>query len=246
MTELRPLHEAATGFKLFRGANGDPRDYTAVEFTNGWAGANRFLNQLRICGYVRNPSSTTSGYGVLDVLNGDGDIVADYDVPTSHGFAFIKRKLGLVVDATDPTGFPQPTIGQWKTLDWAVRYGKGYATNHTGRGAYRPLPSLIARGWCQTEVTKYLGAMLTSTGRAVARGWAIGEDGELHPANRCERCAEISVGQCCFSHRKNLCHGCYRITHFVAVCVATCPECAAEGLPLIYPPRKVQEGTSRG
>jgi hypothetical protein len=49
--------------------------------------------------------------------------------------------------------------------------------------------------------------------------------------NACERCASrAAVGRCCSSHGKNLCHGCYRRTHFVEVCVAGCALCAAEGL----------------
>jgi hypothetical protein len=47
----------------------------------------------------------------------------------------------------------------------------------------------------------------------------------------CRRCAtRPSVGQCCTSHRDALCHGCYRTTHFVEVCVDGCAACAQEGL----------------
>lgn len=51
----------------------------------------------------------------------------------------------------------------------------------------------------------------------------------------CIRClSKPSVGPCCSSHDRYLCHGCYRITHFVQVC--GCSACDAEGLPRIYPP----------
>jgi hypothetical protein len=93
--DLAPLHPDATGFKLFRGlANGGTRDYTGVEFTRGWSGADQFRGQLRAFGYVRNSSAEPS-YGVLDVLDANGDIVQDYDVPTANAFAYIKRKLRL-------------------------------------------------------------------------------------------------------------------------------------------------------
>jgi hypothetical protein len=52
----------------------------------------------------------------------------------------------------------------------------------------------------------------------------------------CERCNKESVSAaegCCSSHRKFLCHDCYRRTHFVEVCSAACTACAAEGLPTI-------------
>lgn len=50
----------------------------------------------------------------------------------------------------------------------------------------------------------------------------------------CERCrATNSEGECCSSHGKQLCHQCYRRTHFVEVCVKDCAACAREGLPLV-------------
>lgn len=49
----------------------------------------------------------------------------------------------------------------------------------------------------------------------------------------CIRCLTFpSTGTCCSSHGKQLCHGCYRLTHFVQVCVAGCRDCVAEGLPV--------------
>lgn len=53
-------------------------------------------------------------------------------------------------------------------------------------------------------------------------------------ATKCERCDNRpAVSRCCSSHGKNLCHRCYRITHFVEVCSKTCALCAAEGLPKV-------------
>ncbi|MFE9955875.1 hypothetical protein [Micromonospora sp. NPDC005299] len=49
----------------------------------------------------------------------------------------------------------------------------------------------------------------------------------------CVRCANaLSTGQCCSAHNKRLCHLCYRLTHWVEVCTADCPACAAENLPV--------------
>lgn len=66
------------------------------------------------------------------------------------------------------------------------------------------------------------------------KGWNIadGYDGcPEHPL--CVRCRTVvAAGICCSSHNKPLCHHCYRITHFVEVCVPGCKECAAELLPV--------------
>ncbi|MEU8186050.1 hypothetical protein [Micromonospora carbonacea] len=96
---LAPLHPDATGLTLFRTLpNGTGRAYSEVEFTRGRAGVEHFLRQLRAFGYVRNSSSDPkSGYGVLDVLNADGDIVQDYEVTSARAHAYIKRKLRLTV-----------------------------------------------------------------------------------------------------------------------------------------------------
>lgn len=49
----------------------------------------------------------------------------------------------------------------------------------------------------------------------------------------CEFCKKAPAAEiCCSSHAKNLCHRCYRVTHFCELCVAGCSRCAAEGLPV--------------
>jgi hypothetical protein len=58
----------------------------------------------------------------------------------------------------------------------------------------------------------------------------------------CARCATTTAaGTCCTSHNKALCHLCYRRTHWVEVCVAGCPQCAAEGLPVLLSDLTAQE-----
>jgi hypothetical protein len=50
----------------------------------------------------------------------------------------------------------------------------------------------------------------------------------------CVRCDQVVAdGLCCSSHEHELCHGCYRRTHFVEVCVEGCTDCVRESLPLV-------------
>ena len=52
--------------------------------------------------------------------------------------------------------------------------------------------------------------------------------------DKCIRCKTFdSTGSCCSSHDKQLCHACYRRTHFVEVCDEGCPRCLVEGLPVL-------------
>lgn len=41
------------------------------------------------------------------------------------------------------------------------------------------------------------------------------------------------VSTCCSSHLWDLCHRCYRRTHFVQVCVEGCRSCERQGLPVV-------------
>jgi hypothetical protein len=69
-------------------------------------------------------------------------------------------------------------------------------------------------------------ARLTDAGREHSL-----KPGYLPPAATCIRCTSVpSAGLCCSAHKAALCHGCYRRTHFVEVCVSDCQNCAAEGL----------------
>lgn len=95
------LHPAAVGFSAIRGLpGGRMRQYSEVEFTNGHAGANRYHRMFAGTGAIA-ASSTDPSYAVLDVLDADGEIVQDFDVPTAEGFRYIKRMLGLTVVAED-------------------------------------------------------------------------------------------------------------------------------------------------
>jgi hypothetical protein len=96
---------AATGLSAIRALppNGAMRQYSAVEFDRGWAGVEHFIRTLRAVGYIK-PSSAAPSYAVLDVLDTDGDIIFDYDIPTAVAFRFIKRKLQLRVESEDGRG----------------------------------------------------------------------------------------------------------------------------------------------
>jgi hypothetical protein len=94
---LRPP-AAATGLSALRVlTDGEPRQYSAVEFTRGWWGLERFIRTLRAVGFIRPSTRRSGGYAVLDVLDADGDIIADYDIPTARAFRYVKRKLKLTV-----------------------------------------------------------------------------------------------------------------------------------------------------
>lgn len=101
MALVAPLHPDAIGFGAMRGLkNGVARNYTPVEFTRGWADADRFLCTLMACGLVEDSSANPS-YAVLDVINADGDIIQDYNLPTKQAFKYVYRMLKLRVESTD-------------------------------------------------------------------------------------------------------------------------------------------------
>jgi hypothetical protein len=85
--------------------DGSMRQYSAVEFERGWYGVERFIRTLRAFGFVK-PSSTEESYAVLDVLDANGDIIGDYDIPTSRAFQYVKRKLRLTVESAPEEAAP--------------------------------------------------------------------------------------------------------------------------------------------
>ena len=96
---LRPPADA-TGLSAIRPlGDGSLRQYSAVDFEAGWTGVEHFVRTLRAVGFIR-PSSA-EGYAVLDVLDDNGDIIADYDIPTSQAFQYVKRRLRLTVVQVD-------------------------------------------------------------------------------------------------------------------------------------------------
>ena len=70
-------------------------------------------------------------------------------------------------------------------------------------------------------------------------GEALDDALESAEPNECVRCHKAqSDGLCCSSHLKQLCHRCYRVTHFVEVC--GCETCIEQGIPRIYPEPKTE------
>jgi hypothetical protein len=62
----------------------------------------------------------------------------------------------------------------------------------------------------------------------------------------CIRCRTTeSAGLCCSSHKAALCHGCYRRTHFVEICVEGCSDCTREGLSVALAPRPAEHAEPR-
>lgn len=50
-------------------------------------------------------------------------------------------------------------------------------------------------------------------------------------AGICQRCERIRLlTHCCMAHMKEMCHECYRRSHFVEVCHPECTRCARDGL----------------
>lgn len=98
---LRPPAEAI-GLSAVRALpDGSMRQYSAVDFRQGWPGVDQFIRTLRAVGFVRPSSRDMAGYAVLDVIDTDGDLIADYDIPTAAAFRYVKRKLRLSVVRTD-------------------------------------------------------------------------------------------------------------------------------------------------
>ena len=93
---LRPP-ATARGLSALRALrNGAARQYSAVEWET-WNGVEHAVRTYYKLGFIRPSSAQTDGYAVLDVLDPEGDIIADYDVVTAEGFRYIKRKLKLTV-----------------------------------------------------------------------------------------------------------------------------------------------------
>lgn len=106
VADLSPHAHALTIFRALD--NGDGRAYTAVTFPQdprgGCLEAVRrfaFIGQIVDWGEGAHPEDS---YGVLDVLDADGDIIQDYAIPTAQDFQAIKRRLNLRVDDPGASG----------------------------------------------------------------------------------------------------------------------------------------------
>lgn len=94
--ERAEIAAGAHALTIFRGlSNGDGRVYTATTFPKDpWAGCEHFIRMCRAVGWVTDEKD---GYGVLDVLNQDGDIVQEFMIPDALAFRQIKSRLHIAV-----------------------------------------------------------------------------------------------------------------------------------------------------
>jgi hypothetical protein len=97
------LHPAAHALSMFRALpDGNGRAYTAVTFpADPRGGCLQIIRMAAFVGWIVDSSTDTHGYGVLDVLDAEGDIIQDYAVVDADGFQRIKRKLDLRVASQD-------------------------------------------------------------------------------------------------------------------------------------------------
>jgi hypothetical protein len=111
---LPPLHSDAAAYSAFRAVTPHRgRQYTVSEpVSGGRAVMSRLLRMAAAVGYVRPATCDADSrcYAVLDVLNGDDDIVQDYCIPTANAFRWWYRKLDLRVAHTDGDPLPEEPL----------------------------------------------------------------------------------------------------------------------------------------
>lgn len=107
-----PETAALTIFRILK--NGEPRRYSATTFpSDPLHGCDQMVRMALATGAISSTPHVAGqppGYGVLDVLDAQGDIIADFEIPNAAGFRFLKRKLNIVVEEIDPDPEP-PVVG---------------------------------------------------------------------------------------------------------------------------------------
>lgn len=81
--------------------DGRARVYSATTFPQDpWQGCEHMIRMAGSLGMLEESTTHPDhGYAVLDVVNDEGDIIADYAITSPQAFQFLKRKLGWVVVA---------------------------------------------------------------------------------------------------------------------------------------------------
>lgn len=94
------VHPSAHALTLFRALpNGDGREYTVTTFPRDpWQGCEHMIRTARAVGALTDAEDC---YGMLDVLDENGDIVQDFGVRDSRSFQWLKRKLHLRVEKSE-------------------------------------------------------------------------------------------------------------------------------------------------
>lgn len=104
-TSLFPaLPRESHALSMFReGHGGTGIRYSGVTFPqNPYQGCERTIRMARAVGWISDSyAAHAAAYAVLDVLNEEGDIIADYAVADAEAFQALKKKLGLVVESHD-------------------------------------------------------------------------------------------------------------------------------------------------
>lgn len=153
-----------------------------------------------------------------------------------------------VQEATDVTKSPNPdTEATFRLTNGLAGYRPLVVTC-----ALADLPNVVRRAF---DPSGQLGVEVEVAGDGSAAtvmnpdgtpGFTLAVAAEAHTA-ACSRCGatRAAAGECCSSHGRRLCHLCYRRTHWVEVCVAGCPDCASEGLPVCLSDLAAQGGETR-
>ena len=98
---LPDLHPDAVAVSAFRGLrNGTGRQYTISEAPSRERAIKYSLRVAKAIGAVKATSHEDGPcdcYAVLDILNGDDEIVQDFCIPTAHAFRWWYRHLRLRV-----------------------------------------------------------------------------------------------------------------------------------------------------
>lgn len=96
------LHADAVALSAFRVLpSGEGRAYTISEAPSGRRAINHLLRMARACGFIEDASWEGESYAVLDILNGEDDIVQDFHIPTAQAFRWWKRKIHMRVQRED-------------------------------------------------------------------------------------------------------------------------------------------------
>lgn len=89
---------ALTLFRIL--PNGEGRRYSATTFPNGpYQGCERTVRMARAVGWIAEDGGES--YGLLEVIDANGDILADFDIPTARAFAQVKKHLNIVVEEVE-------------------------------------------------------------------------------------------------------------------------------------------------
>jgi hypothetical protein len=97
-----PEAHALTLFRIL--PNGEGRRYSATTFPrNPFQGCERMVRTARAVGWIAECGDVLS-YGLLEVLDESGDILADFDIPNAAAFARLKKKLNIVVEEVEERG----------------------------------------------------------------------------------------------------------------------------------------------